>query len=261
MLSTLPLSAAVRGPSAKQRGWLCSDALREMPLKQWVKWPLKPGHCMMPPCPAEEPTLSCKMKKEEGGSWVLTIRQFFSVMKWSSQQGKSWPAGRTDGWLAVTWLALRVGVGCVAGCRWGGRLGGSTQAIDVILLQLEPFVGHLWRLKIWTGLGTGFRAHVKKKKIYTSKKLVIDGMRKNRFKRKWPSTCRVWITILEECEWKFYGNTISECSVATHCQTMETVPLLKCRKCIYKLIKIRIQHVFCTLTERHHFIPIFRSLF
>lgn len=90
----------VRGPSAEQRGRLCSDALREMPLKQWVKWPLKPGHCMMPPCPAEEPTLSCKMKEEEGGSWLLTIRQFFSVMKWCIQRGRS----RADGWQSHDWL-------------------------------------------------------------------------------------------------------------------------------------------------------------
>lgn len=201
-----------------------------MPRKQWVKWPLKPGHCMMPPCPAEEPTLSCKMQKG-GGRQLGLDNKTILLCNEVELPAREEPASRTDGWLAVTWLALRVGVGCVAGWRWGGRLGGSTRAIDVILLQLEPFVGHLWRLKIWTVLGTGFRAR-EKKKFTRVKTLVVGGMRKNMFKRKWPSTCRVWITILD---WKFYGNTISECSVATHWQTMESVPHLKGRKCISKI--------------------------
>lgn len=159
----------------------------------------------------KNPPSPVKWKKEEGGSWVLTIRQFFSVMKWSSQQGKSRPAGRTDGWQSHDWLW---GWGLAAWLGEGeeGGLEGPHGPIDVILLQLEPFVGHLWRLKIWTVLGTGFRAR-EKKKFTRVKKLVVGGMRKNMFKRKWPSTCRVWITILD---WKFYGNTISECSVATH---------------------------------------------
>lgn len=203
MLSALPLSVAVRGPSAEQRGWLCSDALREMPRKQWVKWPLKPGHCMMPPCPAEEPTLSCKMKKR-GGRQLGLDNKTILLCNEVELPAREEPASRTDGWLAVTWLALRVGVGCVAGWRWGGRLGGSTQAIDVILLQLEPFVGHLWRLKIWTVLGTGFRA--REKKNYPSKKMSGRWNEKK-------------ICLKENAHW----------------QTMESVPLLKGRQCISKM--------------------------
>lgn len=188
MLSTLPLSVAVRGPSAERRGWLCSDALREMPLKQWVKWPLKPGHCMMPPCPAEEPTLSCKMKKEEGGSWVLTIRQFFSVMKWSSQQGKSRPAGRTDGWQSHDWLwgwglAAWLGEGEEGGLEGPHRpLMSSCCSWSLLLATCEG-----WKF----GLDRELDLELVKKKITQVNQWVVGGMRKNVFKRKWPSTCRV----------------------------------------------------------------------
>ena len=69
----------------------------------------------------------------KAGSWVLTIRQFFSVMKSCSQREK----GRPDGWVAVQRLALKVGAGVKVRGEGGG---GSLEASDVILLEVAPFV-------------------------------------------------------------------------------------------------------------------------
>lgn len=134
MFSALMPGVAVRGPSAEKKGQSSSDALRDafQTVGELTPEAGSPHDAPMsskaPPSPAR------------GGSWVLTIRQFISVMKSCSQREKGWP----DGWLAVQRLALKVGVGVKVR---GEGVGGSREASDVILLEVVPFVASWYEEK------------------------------------------------------------------------------------------------------------------
>lgn len=78
---------------------------------------------------------------EKGAVGAFTIRQFFSVMKLCSQRKK-----RLAGWMDDGPT-----IGSEGGERGGG---GSTEAIDVILLEDAAFVAD-WFKERRRGIGTG----------------------------------------------------------------------------------------------------------